>query len=416
MGQKKISQLTPLPFADINSNGNETIEISGFDNSTNNKASFSTTLKELGQAIFSKFTFDDNKTIKQKIDEAEVKNEFTQIYLLDDLGQKWMIWADSESGVNWESEETGIWRQEMGEYMVFMNTPSSQDLKHNYMALYDEAVRQKYNENKRNRLKSYGDDLVEIYSLNPQEQLARKSEWDEKQPTFDHVYREIRNKLDPPASYPYPSEKYYFDPEFASQNKSIENFNTRLSDTISYVNGHSIILIPDPEHREQDIDITNDFLYYLQNFATGILNIAVGARTEYKNYYTQEKYQYLVDKVKEARVILGQDKDIDLLFSFLAGVINDVDNMSDYKGYNEYIVYCNSTHQATDSKFQPKLDALILQLKQLANQLVVDIQEYFRQIRLGNGSTSTVNDLRKNIMSNITKSKNTYVEATDLEN
>jgi len=413
MGQAKISDLDSLPYADITTGRTEKIETSGY-NQSKQRASFFTTLEDLGKAIFSKFILDgSNKTIQQKISEAKVHNEFTEIYLYDENNNKWKIWASSDSGVIWEDEATATWRQEMAEYMVYMNTPAAQDETHNYMAIYEEALRQSgFEAQDLEYIHNYGLRLTQIYNTTPlSEQIPLRDEWNEKQINFDHSYKKIRNKLESPEG----EEDYYFDPEFAKENSSIENFSTRLNRTKTYIENNPVIIKPDPEDPTQDVIFTSDFQYYLINFADSILSTAVGARTEYLNYYTQNKYLNLVTKTKEAKSYLGQDKDIDFLLSFLTGEINDRDNMSDYQSFNTYKVYCLQTHTASDPSKQEELDGYVEDLNQLIDTIWNNIQEYFRQIQLNNGFASPVEDLRKDIMTNITKAKNLYLSATSLE-
>lgn len=409
MPQKKISELTELDYESISRSGNdEQVEISGYD-SNKNRASFHTTLKDIGQAIFSKFTFDDdNKTIEEKIEIAQAKNEFTEILFTDENGIKWKLWADSFLGVMCENQDVANWRQLTSKYMAFMNVPSAQDPKHNYMTLYNAAVEQEFDETKRDNMKIKGDSLVEIHAANNPED---RDNWNTIQPEFDTLYREIRNKLDPPTG----EAEYYYDPEFSQQNSLLSRLQTKLETNTQYVTNHTVILIPDPEDPTQNIDIKQDFLNYLNSFLLStILTPANNAKKDYTTNYTQSKFEVLEEKSKIAKSYLDDDNDLDYFMSFLTGQINDLDNMSDFASYNTYKLYVLSNPIAVDPSKQDQLDGIVENLNNLIDNIVSDIQLYFGFTKAGEGTSEEALRYRNEINRNIRTAKDYYISAKEI--
>lgn len=411
MPQKKISELTELGYGSISNTGNdEQVEISGYD-SNKNRASFHTTLRDIGQAIFSKFTFDDdNKTIEEKIEIAQAKNEFTEIYFTDENNIRWKLWADSFLGVMCENQDVANWRQLTSKYMAFMNVPSAQDPKHNYITLYNAAKEQKFDQTKRDNMKDKGDRLVQIHAAN---NPGNREEWNTLQPEFDTLYREIRNKLDPPTD----ETEYYYDPEFSQQNTLISSLELKLNTNTQYVTDHSVILVPDPEDPTQNIDIKQDFLNYLNDFLLPtILTPANNAKTDYTSNYTQSKFEVLEEKSKIAKSYLDDDNDLDYFMSFLTGQINDLDNMSDFASYNTYKLYILSNPIASDPTKQIQLDGIVENLNNLINNIVPDIQLYFGLTEAGEGTSEDALRYRNEINRNIKTAKDYYVAARAISN
>lgn len=358
MPQKKISQLTSVSSDVVNSS--DTLEICTL-NSNRAKASRKISLRDIGKAIFSKFSVSDNsKTIKQEIEEAKENNKFDKIILIDETGAEWYIWANSTKGIMWRTQEAAAWLQEMAEYMEYMY---AQDNQHNYVTVYENSSSEY-----RTQMKNLGDELVAIYSNNiDNPDTSEKSTWNTKKYNFDYKFKTIRFSIDNAHSW---------DTEFLTQKNLIDSFNTTYDVYNNLITSASTVPVY--------IDFTYESLTdtadlksglrtnYLQNYVS---NVLLANATNAQNAYIQgttisgepsgTKWQTdsllttLQEKVKEAKPIVDEQMET---------LINYIYEHDSIIGYNTYFTFCTLEPQTHNNfgnyAIQEEFDATVANLKQ----------------------------------------------------
>ena len=316
MPQKKISQLTSISSEAVNSTDN--LELSTKDINYNN-ASGKISIKDIGKAIYSRFLVSDNdKTIKQEVAEAKNNNEYSQLVLVDELGGKWVIWAESEYGIRMMSENIANWYKEMDEYMAYMN--ASGDPHHNYLSVADNASSQTGVA----RMVELGNTLYAIYS---DKEHSSQADWLAAKEEFDPLFKSIRFNID---------EGHTWDDEYLSINTKLTGYSNRYDVTLEYFtegSGHENdpILIIDPSEdpptslsfktRFQD-----DYLGWIEQKRIADCN---SAKTTYNTTPTQENLDAFAAAVEVAKVYLETNGDvITFMVYFECG--------QNYEGYNTY--------------------------------------------------------------------------------
>ena len=371
MPQKKISQLTSVSSDVVNSS--DTLEICTL-NSNRAKASRKISLRDIGKAIFSKFSVSDNsKTIKQEIEEAKENNKFDKIILVDETGAEWYIWANSTKGIMWRTQEAAAWLQEMAEYMEYMY---AQDNQHNYTKVYENSSSEY-----RTQMKSLGDELVAIYSNNiDNPDITEKSTWNTKKYNFDYKFKTVRFGIDNTHSW---------DTEFLTQKNLIDSFNTTYGIYNSLITSAT------------EIPVYIDFTYksledvadlksglqtnYLQNYVS---NVLLANATDAQNAYIQggtisgepsgTKWQTeslltaLQQRVKEAKPVV--DSEVETL-------INYVYEHDGIVGYNTYFTFCTLEPQTHNNfrnyAIQEEFDATVANLKQDLQDCITLIKQVY---------------------------------------
>ena len=359
MPQKKISQLTSVSSDVVNSS--DTLEICTL-NSNRAKASRKISLRDIGKAIFSKFSVSDNsKTIKQEIEDAKENNKFDKIILVDETGAEWYIWANSTKGIMWRTQEAAAWLQEMAEYMKYMY--NSQNTQHNYISVYENSSSEY-----RAQMKSLGDELVSIYSNNiDNPDISAKSTWNTKKYNFDYKFKTVRFGI---------NNTHTWDTEFQTQKSLIDSFNTTYNVYNNLITNASTIPVYIDftyESLTDTVDLKSGLkTNYLQNYVS---NVLLANATNAQNAYIQgttisgepsgTKWQTegllttLQEKVKEAKPIINEQ---------MKTLIDYVYEHDSIIGYNTYFTFCTLEPQTHNNfgnySIQEEFDSTVANLKQ----------------------------------------------------
>jgi len=372
MPQKKISQLTSVSSDVVNSS--DTLEICTL-NSNRAKASRKISLRDIGKAIFSKFSVSDNsKTIKQEIEDAKENNKFDKIILVDETGAEWYIWANSTKGIMWRTQEAAAWLQEMAEYMEYMY--NSQNTQHNYISVYENSSSEY-----RAQMKSLGDELVSIYSNNiDNPDISKKSTWNTKKYNFDYKFKTVRFGI---------NNTHTWDTEFQTQKSLIDSFNTTYNVYNNLITNASTIPVYIDftyESLTDTVDLKGGLkTNYLQNYVS---NVLLANATNAQNAYIQgttisgepsgTKWQTegllttLQEKVKEAKPIINEQ---------MKTLIDYVYEHDSIIGYNTYFTFCTLEPQTHNNfgnySIQEEFDSTVANLKQDLHDCMTLIKQVY---------------------------------------
>lgn len=379
MPQKKISQLTSISSEAVNESDN--FEISTKDLNYNNTSGKIST-KDIGKAIYSRLhVADDNKTIKQKVEEAKNNNEYSQLVLVDEKGGKWLIWAESSTGIRMMSEDVAEWYKQMDEYMAYMNAPAETDPHHNYQEVATKATSELpsdyYTQEDINSLLINGETLYTIYT-NPEQYT--KTQWGQAKIIFDPLYKRIRYAIG-------------YDDEFNAINSKLETCTTNFTNSqnwfVSHENDPILIINPSTDPQEEEsfhyLFVVTDSQdptkkAYLQWLHDKILADCNEAKTVYTTTPNQEHLTTFETKVEIAESYLYGDKDLTIFMIYFECGIGPT-----YMGYNTYneFLYDEATNPRSfdnggplDKEYHDMLIALTNYLKNSVDYM----RTYFRNI------------------------------------